>query len=56
MAEAAIKSWTKAGVRLRARGQIGGYPAWYFFSRRHREIGNINLEGATGKEKNTADA
>lgn len=56
VAEAAIKNWPKAGVRLRARGQLGGYPAWYFFSKRHREAGNTNLEVAARKERSTANA
>lgn len=54
--ESAIKSWTEADVRLRARGQLGDCPAWYFFSTRHRETDNTNLERATRKERNTANA
>lgn len=56
VAEGAIKSWTKAGVRLRARGQLGSHPAWYFFSNRDRETGNTNVEGAARKERNTANS
>lgn len=51
VAEAALKNWTKAGVRLRVRGQLGGYPAWYFFSNWHREAGIQILKGLLGRRE-----